>query len=195
MAKITYIRASKDSVLLLLGIVEEGELRRYTVNEAVYASVGSPSVHSEIGERELAVIVYADELYRAEKKALSLLSFADNNERTLRAKLARAGFSREVAEEISDKMVKFGYINEERQLERLILNEANGKLRGPMKFMPALAAKGYFASDIRRVTSELVERGEIDFAANAERLIEKKLPADYTDEEKKNLLYRNGYKI
>ena len=195
MAKVSYIRASKDSALLLLGIVEEGESARYTINEAVYTSVGSPAAHSEIGERELAVIKYADELYRAEKKALSLLSFADNNERTLTAKLVRAGFSREVAGEICEKMVSLGYINELRQLERLILSEANFKLRGPLKIMPALSAKGYSPSNIRRVISELCERGELDFAANAARLIEKKLPEDYTDEEKKNLLYRNGYKI
>ncbi len=195
MAEITYIRASKDSVLLLLGIVEEGESRRYTISEAVYVSVGSPSVHSEISERELTVIRYADELYRAEKKALSLLSYADNNERTLCAKLVRTGFSREVAEEICEKMVSLGYINEDRQLERLILNEANCKLRGPLKIMPYLAAKGYSAADIRRVTNELVERGELDFAANAERLIDKKLPEDYTDEERGQLLFRNGYKI
>ncbi len=195
MAEISYIRTSRDGTLLLLGIVEEGESARYTVSEAVYLSIGSPTPHTELDERSLSIIRYADELYRAEKKALSLLSFADNNERTLRAKLIRAGFSREVSDEICEKMVSLGYINERRQLERLILGEANGKLRGPMKITPHLASKGYAPSDIRRVMQELIERGELDFESNAERLIEKKLPADATREEKKNLLYRNGYKI
>ena len=195
MAKISYIRTSKDGTLLLLGIVGEGESARYTISDAVYDSIGRPAPHTLLGERELSVIKYADELYRAEKKALSLLSYADNNERTLRAKLIRAGFSREIADEICEKMVSLGYINESRQLERLILNEANYKLRGPLKIMPYLAAKGYATADIRRVMQDLSERGELDFQKNAERLIEKKLPDDATDEEKKNLLFRNGYKI
>ena len=195
MAALQFVREAKDSHLLLLGIVEEGESARYTISDAVYSSIGRPAPHTLLGERELSVIKYADELYRAEKKALSLLSYADNNERTLRAKLIRAGFSREIADEICEKMVSLGYINESRQLERLILNEANYKLRGPLKIMPYLAAKGYATADIRRVMQDLSERGELDFQKNAERLIEKKLPDDATDEEKKNLLFRNGYKI
>lgn len=195
MAKISYIRTSKDGTLLLLGIVEEGESARYTISEAVYDSIDRPVTHTSLGEREFLVIKYADELYRAEKKALSLLSYADNNKRTLRAKLIRAGFSREITDEICEKMVSLGYINESCQLERLILNEANGKLRGPLKIMPYLASKGYATSDIRRVMQELSEGGELDFKKNAERLIEKKLPGGATDEEKNNLLFRNGYKI
>ena len=195
MAQISYIRASKDSLLLLLGIVEEGESRRYTISEAVYSSIGSPTVHTSIDERSLAVIKYADELYRAEKKALSLLAFADNNERTLYQKLSRAGFSREVSEEIAKKMVSLGYINEKRQLERLILNEANYKLRGPLKITPYLVAKGYSAREVRLVMDELQERGEIVFLENSKRLIDKKLGDGATEEDKKKLLYRNGYKI
>ncbi|MBE6533291.1 MAG: hypothetical protein E7676_07380 [Ruminococcaceae bacterium] len=195
MAQISYIRTSKDSLLLLLGIVEDGESQRYTISEQVYSSIGSPAAHTAIDERTLSIIKYADELYRAEKKALSLLAFADNNERTLTMKLARAGFSRDVCVEIAKKMVSLGYVNEKRQLERFLLNEANYKLRGPLKIMPYLVSKGYSSHEVRLVMDELVERGEIDFSENAGRLIEKKLGGGATDEEKKKLLYRNGYKI
>lgn len=195
MIKIAYIKISKDEKLLLLGIVGEGESRCYTISQEVYSAIGSPLAHSEITEREMSIICYADELIRAEKKALSLLSYADNNERTLRTKLVRAGFSREIASEICEKMISLGYINERRQLERLILSEANLKLRGPLKITPYLVGKGYNASEVRSVISALSTSGDIDFRENAERLIEKKLPADATDEEKKKLLYRNGYEI
>ena len=195
MASIAYIRVSKDASLLLLGIVEEGESARYTISESAYESIGRPEAHSELDSRAMLVIKYADALYRAEKKALSLLSYADNNERTLRQKLVRSGFSQEVAEEICAKMVALGYINEHRQLERLVLSEANGKLRGPAKILPHLASKGYSLSEVRGVMSELCERGEVDFAANARRLIEKKLPTDYSEDERNQLLFRNGYKI
>ena len=195
MAAVSYIKTLKDQKLLLLGIIEEGESRRYSVRAEVYASVGSPSARTELSEREMSVIKYADELYRAEKKALSLLSYADSSARTLKLKLQRAGFSREVAEEITDKMLSLGYINESRQLERLVLCEANERLRGPLKLIPHLVAKGYSSADVRRAVSALVEQGELDFSANAKRLIEKKLPSDATAEERKKLLYRNGYKV
>ena len=195
MAAVSYIKALKDSKLLLLGIIEEGESRRYTVSGEVYTSVGSPTARSELSERELSVIRYADELYRAEKKALSLLSFADSSARTLKMKLQRAGFGREIAEEITEKMLSLGYINESRQLERLVLTEANERLRGPLKLIPHLVSKGYPAADVRRAVAALVDEGEVDFAQNSKRLIEKKLPDGATDEERKKLLYRNGYKV
>ena len=92
-------------------------------------------------------------------------------------------------------MVSRGYVNEKNQLERLIVIEANQKLRGPLKIIPALVNKGYSSSDVREVLKRLADEGEIDFSANAERLIEKKLPADADGEEIKKLLYKNGYKI
>lgn len=195
MVEISYIRPSKDGKLLLLGTVGEGESRRYTISAQVYASIGSPAAHTPIDERSFEVIKYADELYRAEKKALSLLAFADNNERTLYQKLSRAGFSRDVSEEIAKKMVSLGYINERRQLERLILNEANYKLRGPLKIMPYLVAKGYSSHEVRSLLDELWERGEIDFSENSKKLIDKKLGDGATEDDKKKLLYKNGYKI
>ncbi len=194
MASISYIRQSKDAKLLLLGIIEEGESRRYTISEEAYDSIGRLTSHTEITDSTLCDIKYADELYRAEKKALSLLAYADNNERTLLGKLKRAGFSFDVSTEICKKMLSLGYINERRQLERLILSEANLKLRGPAKITAYLASKGYSQKDIREVLSSLVDGGEIDFKENAKRLIEKKLP-EGSEEEIKGLLYRNGYKI
>ena len=195
MLKISYIKASNDDKLLLLGIIEEGESRHYTISYETYASIGSPEARTEIGEQEMAAIRYADELYRAEKKALSLLAFADNNVRALRQKLIRAGFSRDVSEQICTKMISIGYINESRQLERIILSEANGKLRGPLKIMPYVVSKGYSSTEARRIIQELCDGGEIDFDKNAELLLAKKLPDDATDEDRKKLLYRNGYKI
>ena len=195
MALVSYIRVTKEQKLLLLGIIEEGESRRYTISEELYSSLGSPEARTELSDSDLREIKYADELYRAEKKALSLLSYADNNERTLRQKLARAGFSADVSREICEKMLSLGYINERRQLERLILAEANGKLRGPAKITAHLVSKGYSQKDIREVLTSLADSGEIDFKVNAKRLIDKKLSEDCDAEEKKSLLYRNGYKI
>ncbi len=194
MARLLYIR-DVNCALLLLALDEEGECRRYKVSKALYADLGAPAKGEELSEDDLIAIRQYDEHYRAKKKALSLLSYSDKNEKGLKRRLATAGFSRDVAEEVAAEMVTLGYINEEGQLERLILNEANVKLRGPMKILPTLAAKGYSPAEIKRVMRELCDRGEIDFKENAKKLIEKRLQGNSDPEEKKKILYKNGYKI
>ena len=195
MATLQFVREVKDSRLLLLGIVGEGESADYTVNSTLYLEIGSPSVGDNISDTDMSAVKYADELYRARKKALNILAYADNNQKTLKAKLLRAGFKYEIADLVLTEMVSRGYVNEKNQLERLILTEANQKLRGPLKIIPALINKGYSSSDVREVLRRLTDEGEIDFSANAERLIEKKLPAEADGEEIKKLLYKNGYNI
>lgn len=194
MSTLKYIREIKDTSLLLLGIVGEGESADCTVSASLYAEIGSPAVGNTVDEASLSAIKYADEHYRAKKKALGLLAYSDNNQRNLKTKLIRAGFKREICDLVCEEMVSYGYINEKNQLERLILVEANQKLRGPLQIIPALVAKGYSSSDVRQVLNRLVEEGEVDFEENAKRLIEKKLPSDADGEDRKKLLYKNGYK-
>ena len=194
MPKLLYIRDAGNA-LLLLGIDEEGECVRYTVSRVLYSELGSPSRGEELSEDLVAEIRLYDEHHRAKKKALSLLSYSDKNEVTLKRRLVADGFSRELADEVSREMVSLGYVNEERQLERLILNEANVKLKGPMKILPTLVGKGYSSEDVKRVMHSLIDSGELDFKENAKRLIEKRLSECDDSEEIKKLLYRNGYKI
>jgi SOS response regulatory protein OraA/RecX len=157
--------------------------------------LGSPSRGTAFTDEELSLIKSEDERIRATKKALSLLSYSDNNEKALVTKLHRAGFSRDIAVGVSEEMVRLGYIDESRQLERLILREANISLSGFGKLLPKLIAKGYSSENIKKITHRLAESGEIDFKENARRLIEKKLPENASREEKKKLLYKNGYKV
>lgn len=195
MTTLKYIREIKDTSLLLLGIVGEGEFADYTVNSTLYAEIGSPSVGDTIDSSSLSAIKYADELYRAKKKALNILAYSDNNQKNLKAKLLRAGFSYEISDRVCEKMVSYGYINEKNQLERLILVEANEKLRGPLRIVPNLVNKGYSSSDVRTVLNRLVDEGEINFKENSRRLAEKKLPDDFDEEDLKKLLYKNGFNV
>ena len=195
MPTLEYIRIAKDKKLLLLGISEEGERSRYTVSERFYASVGSPAAGHIFLDAEMELIKEEDLRIKATSKALSILSYADNNERTLVGKLVRAGFSRELSERVASEMVALGYIDEDRQLKRLILREANVNLCGFSKYLPKLVSKGYSAEMVKAATLSLLNEGEIDFKANAKRLIEKKLPENASVTEKKTLLYRNGYKV
>ncbi len=195
MTTLKYIREIKDSRLLLLGLAEEGESARYTVNYATYEDIGSPRVGDSVDSVQLSAIKHNDEYIRAKKKALSLLAYADNNKKNLSTKLLRQGFGRECVMLVIEEMESLGYIDERRQLERIIISEANLKLRGPRKIIPTLVSKGYSSADVSAVMHALVDSGEIDFSDNARQLIAKKLPDGADSEEKKKLLYKNGFKI
>ena len=105
MATLKFIREVKDSRLLLLGISEEGESARYTVNQSTFLEIGSPSVGDELDEEAVDIISYTDRLIQAKKKALNILAYADNNKKSLSMKLYRAGFDREIVELVCDEMV------------------------------------------------------------------------------------------
>ena len=192
MAVLEYIKELKEKNLLLLGISEEGESARYTVSRALYLDIGAPGRGDEIPHGFMEEISDFDEYFRAKKKALSLLSFADNNKRELKIKLLRAGFSKEIADRCVSEMLSLGYINEERQLLRLCLREAE-KLRGPRRITASLMAKGYSSVDIHRAIRELCDSGEVDFDKNKALLISKSLSHDAEEDEIKKLLYKAGF--
>ena len=195
MATLQFVREQKNPNLLLLGVVEEGESAHYTVGLSAFRDLGAPSVGDQLDSAQMTAIRYNDELIRAKKKALNIIAYADNSKKNLSLKLYRAGFSREIIESVCEYMTERGYINEERQLERLISVEANTKLRGPMKIIPAIASKGYSVSQVKSVLNRLVACGEIDFSLNSEKLLQKKLPEASDDEEIKKILDKNGFVI
>ncbi len=195
MARLAYIKEIKDSSLLRLGISEGEENVNYTVTAAVYGAIGRPLVGAVLDSYAMSEIRYADECRRAEKKALSLLAFSDNSVRNLTRKLTERGFRREIAEETACEMVRLGYIREDNQIERLILNAANISLKGPQKIIPALVSRGYSAADVKRIMNGLIGSGEIDFKAIKSRLLEKH-GVDTSDEERaKALLFKHGFRV
>ena len=194
MPRIIYIKESKTKGYLILGIKKGEEKCAFYITRALYSSLGSPTLGYELDEGEISALEECNEEYRALRKALSLLSYADNSERSLKMKLLRAGYSRTASEAAVKEVVRLGYLKEEDQLERLILSEANSRLTGPQKLIPKLVSKGYSASDVRRVLDRLVDEGEVDFDENRRRLFEKKLTDDATDEEKFKLLKSYGYR-
>ena len=195
MPTLSYIKIIKEKHLLRLGISEGEECAAYTVTERAFCDIGKPSRGEELDGDTVGAIKLCDEYIRAKRKALSLLSYADNSERGLVLKLRRAGFAREISEEVSREMVSLGYINEDRSLERLLLSEANLKLRGPSKLIPCAVSRGYSPADAKRVLSRLVESGEVDLRRNADALVKRKLGDAPDPEERRALLYKNGYKI
>ena len=191
MFTIKYARPSPDGRRVLLGLERDGEALKLSVSKQTYSSIGEPMQGEELREEELAEARLSDGEYRAMKKALSLLSFADNNRKNLYLKLLRLGFEKQISAQTVRECVRLGYIDERRQLCRLVAEEANRKLHGPRLIRPRLYSKGYSAADIDLVIETLVASGEVDFLSNFDFLC-KKHSAD-TEEERLALRYKYGY--
>ena len=167
--------------------------KKYTVRVSAYEELGMPCRGTELDGEAMDLLFRADEYYRAKRAALSILSYGDNHERTLHTKLRARSISDSVAAEVVREMVSLGYIDEARQLRRLITEDANRKLLGPRKIIPRLMAKGYSLSDVKKEFTALTDSGEIDIDKNKELLLSKYLGESRDPEETKKLLYKYGY--
>ena len=185
------IKVSEHGELVSIVVMADKETK-FTVFRDIYDSVGAPTPSDFLSEDAYLELLNGDECYRAVKKALSLLSFSDNSKSALRRKLSMGGFSKEASAYAVDYAVSLGYINELDALSRLVVREASA-LSGPRKICAKLTAKGYNASDVKRIINDLTESGEIDFAFNLSRLKEKHLPDEFTDEDVKRLRFKFGY--
>ena len=195
MRKISYIKSGPAEGSVFVGVISDDLKEKFYISRTEYARCGAPERGDEIDEDMYLRMARYNEYYKAKKKALSLLAYGDNNEKNLIRKLRVAGFAPDLAKMVTEEMVSLGYIREDDQLRRLITAEANGKLQGPNKIFQKLVAKGYSTTDVRSMMEILVDEGEINFKNSAMLLIEKKLPKGATSDEKKTLLYKNGYKL
>ena len=192
-AQVLSIKKKDDkSSLVMLQVLLDGERQKYIISEGTYRDIGCPLSGGFLDEYNLEILVTKDEERRCMIKACNVLAYADNNERSLLMKLARAGFSRQTARETVDECKRLGYIDEPRQAERIVIR-CSEQLFGPRRIMAKLASRGYSASVSRQAIARLEATGEIDFSAQKQTLLEKKLPEDALPEEKKKLLYRYGY--
>ena len=192
MHKVAFVKPSRQKGYTVIGIDCDGEIKRFTLPQIFYAEIGLPVRGEKISDAVFCEILHEDEMFRALKRALSLLSYADNNERTLTLKLLRAGFSRAAVEYAVRDCVGHGYIKEKEQLLRLVSSLANSKLRGPLYIRQYLAAKGYKISEIDDAIDELTLSDEIDFKESFNRLAEKMGAAD--SEGRRILAYKYGFR-
>ena len=188
--KIVFIKSAKTKGYLRLRLSDGEETVDLTVSEREYADAGSPLVSDSVTRDTVSALKLADMRYRAYQKAIRVLEYGDNSKKMLYLKLTRAGISPSVAEQTTREMVMRGFINDHRQLERLIANEVR-MLRGPMKFIPKLISKGDSRGDVEIAIDELSERGEIDLDAARRELLSK--AGELSEEERAKLLYKNGF--
>ena len=195
MSRVIYVKSDTEKKTVLIGIItDEGEKQSFRIGESVYASLGRPIKGTELDPDSEEKLVSESRYRDAKRRALSILAYSDNSERSLIMKLRNKGVAPELAREVSREMVTLGYVDEQRQLERLVLEDADSKLFGEEKIIRHLATRGYAPGKIRAAISKLVEDGEIDFRKNAERLLLKKLEPDASREERLSLLRKWGYR-
>lgn len=194
--KIVGVRPAKSAgYITVLALDGSGEKKSLTVSEQDYAEAGMPMANDTLSQRNTLILLSSDERYRARLFALRILSYSDNNEKTLVKKLISRGIGADAAVSVAHEMVSLGYIDEQRQLMRLVAHEANTALSGPHKICAKLRSRGYSATDIDRAIENLTRSGEIDFERSSAELINKKLTRGATDEEIKRLLYKYGYSV
>ena len=192
MNKVAFVRESRQKGYKVLGIVIGEVVESYTIKRSTYEEMGTPSRASLIDGEALEIIKKEDECFRALRRALSILSYADNSKSTLKLKLYRAGFSRDAINFALEDCIKNGYIDENKQLLRLVSSIANGKLRGPLYIRRYLLSKGYSIGDINSAIDELVDSGEVDFDEIYKRLIEKTGTED--SDGRRALAYKWGFR-
>ena len=194
MTRILFVKSNPEKKRVQLGLEEnDGEATVLKVRESTYTSFGSPERGSYVTDETLDALRYDDELLRAYKKAVGMLADSDKSRYEMAQKLRYLGYSKEIIDTVLGKCEEYGYLDEDRQLERLIERETNRKLRGRYYVKRKLMAKGYRSSAIDRITDLLVERGDIDFDANFKHLAQKKGADD--ENAIMTLKYKYGYKI
>lgn len=177
-------------LLTLLG--EDGEEEVCRLLRSEYEAVGAPLAGSLLDGDTVERIRAFSEAHAANSAALRILSFGDNNKKTLSQKLRKRGFSAASTLSAIEAMQKRGYIDEQDQVYRLCVSAANRKLWGPRKILLTLLGKGYAQADIKDAIARAVTVGEIDFTATKRALLEKKSSED--DPQKiRALLYRYGF--
>lgn len=110
-----------------------------------------------------------DEYKKALDYALRLLSFKDRSEEDIRHRLGQRGYSEQTIKKVVDRLHSYGYIDEEKLLEKLIKVALDEKNYGKHSIKAFLVSKG--------IKDELVSGLNIsddDYIKSAERFIEKK---------------------
>lgn len=132
----------------------------------------------------------------ARRHAFAILSYGENNKRSLIQKLRQKGYSLEVCENIALYMEHRGYIDEKKQIG-LLCDTYLRKKFGKLKIKSELIQKGYNREDVEEYVSKHL--CDVNFAENCAYIIENKyfpLPKDPKELAKMmGALMKYGYTI
>ena len=192
--KIKTLKINEKSKCVLIGIEGENGYKSYKVSESFYIDIGAPEIGASLLSDTVALVEEENEYHEALKKALSLLEYSDNSKSMLFKKLLMRKVNKDAARYAVKRCVALGYLDEERQLKRLVSDLANNSLLGKNKIVAKLVAKGYLTTDVYKIIAILLDEGEIDFEHNKQKLIEKHSAVCGDEEALTKLLYKHGFK-
>ena len=177
------IRSSKDTTFEML--VSEEQYARFDIKEG-----------DKIDDKHFLKIREEMIFDNARRQAFTILSYGENNKKTLVQKLIQKGFNREVSENIALYMEHRGYIDEKKQIG-LLCDTYLRKKFGKLKIKNELIAKGYMREDVDEYVSKNLSN--VNFAENCAYIIENKyFPLPKEPQEVANMmgaLMRYGYNI
>lgn len=192
--KLLSIRNSKSRGYITISLLGDGgERESFTVRESEHRALGEPLSGDKIDTDTYLGLKSADERYRARRAALRILAYSDNSERTLSDKLRSRGISRECAMEISREMVSYGYLDEARQLSRLIISEERERKLSRASLTARLMKKGYSRERIDIAIDELILSGEVDFDSVRATLVRELSEKGLDAPEIRKALYKRGF--
>ena len=177
------IRTSKDRTFEML--VSEEQYARFDIKEG-----------DKIDDAHFLKIREEMIFDNARRQAFAILSYGENNKKTLVQKLLQKGFNYEVCENIAIYMEHRGYIDEKKQIGLLCENYLHKKY-GKLKIKNELITKGYMREDVDEYVAKNLS--DVNFAENCAYIIENKympLPKDAQELTKMmGALMRYGYNI
>lgn len=159
-------------ILVTLEAEEKGERKRKSVAlpAAVYEGLELPKAPAVLSETAYYELAYAEEQYRAIRKAFDILAYGRNSEKTLASKLRMRGFSDEIAADAARYMQEHGYIKEDEDAVREV-DCCFRKLWGSRRILMHLHEKKY---DDDAIAAAREYMGTLDFTENCVKLIREK---------------------
>ncbi len=163
----------------------------YRVSEEEYLAAGAPLSGDELSDEALRALTLREDSKKAYERALKILASGDNTRKTLKRKLRERGFGEEESEYAVERVTADGYLKEEDMLLRQFA-VFERRMWGPLKFMPALIAKGFSREDIEATAKRAAREGVYRASEVREALLEKFEPKD--EAECRALLYKYGFR-
>ena len=187
----------EDSVCVVFELQSDDgahkESERFLISASQTARLGLST--GECDETLYDTVAREARLYEAMRRAMRALEYGSCSKKTLKLKLIRAGYEKDIAQEIVDRISDMGLISDSdtacREAERALK-----KLWGRRRIEAELYKKGYGADSVREAL-RYIDRVGADYVANCKKLITKKLrTADPSPDEVRKLyaaLVRYGY--
>ena len=137
-----------------------------------------------------------DDIIKAKRYAVNLLSRKMYTESEMLDRLQRKGFDKEVSDSVVLELMELGYIDDFEYARLYFADNVNINSKGVYRISMELLRKGISKDIIESVSSEIEDDVYSKLKEYVYLKIQRKMPSDFKEEEKlKAHLLRRGYSI